>query len=413
MNHPIKHLLHAAAFALLSSLLPAAQAADGHSHGQGHGGHAARPELGADAAFAADGTLWAVARQADGGEQYLVLRTSSDAGKTWSAPRRIDNPSEPITARGEARPHIVMGQAGDIYVSYTSTVAPPHIGDIRFVRSQDGGKTFSRPMTVHANRDRITHSFESMAVDPAGRIYIAWIDGRGAAQAKAKKQAYAGSAVYYAVSDDRGASFRGDYRVADNACECCRIGIALNGQGTPVVMWRHVFAPNARDHALAELAPDGKAGALKRVTQDDWRVDACPHHGPSLAFAKDGRRHQVWFSGKEEGGGAFYSRTQDDGTLGRPQRLGSDQASHPDVAAAGRRVAIAWKQFDGKATSIMARVSTDGGASWSERELARTSGASDQPHLASDGARISLIWHTQDQGLLGFPLAGPEEDKRR
>ncbi|WP_151633563.1 sialidase family protein [Noviherbaspirillum aerium] len=405
MNISIRQLACAAGLLSMISLFPSAQAADGHGHGQGHGSHAARPELGADAAFAADGTLWAVTRQADKGDQALALRTSGDGGKTWSAQRRIDNPSEPITARGEARPHIVMGPAGDIYVSYTSTVAPPHIGDIRFIRSQDGGKTFSRPMTVHANRDRITHSFESMAVDHAGRIYIAWIDGRGAAEAKEKQRRYAGSAVYYAVSEDRGASFKGDYRVADNACECCRIGIALDQQGKPVVMWRHVFAPNARDHALSELAPDGKAGALKRVTQDDWRIDACPHHGPSLAFGDDGRRHQVWFNGKEQGGGAFYGSVPGDGTIKRPLRLGSEQASHPDVAAAGKHVAVAWKQFDGKATSIIARLSADGGASWSERELARTSGASDQPHLVSDGKRISLIWNTQDQGLLGFPLA--------
>lgn len=409
MNYSFKYLVRLAAFMSMSVLLPAAQAADGHRPGHSHAGHTARPELGADAAFAADGTLWAVTRQTEDGGQYLALRTSSDAGKTWSAPRRIDNPSEPITARGEARPHIAMSPAGDIYVSYTSTVAPPHIGDIRFIRSQDGGRTFSRPITVHANRDRITHSFESMVVDPAGRIYIAWIDGRGAAQAKAKQKTYAGSAVYYAVSEDRGTSFKGDYRVADNACECCRIGMALNGQGKPVAMWRHVFAPNARDHALAELAPDGKAGALKRVTQDDWRVDACPHHGPSLAFAGDGRRHQVWFNGKEEGGGAFHASVRNDGMPIRPMRLGSGQASHPDVAAAGRHVAIAWKQFDGKATAVMAKVSSDGGASWSEQEVARTSGASDQPHLVGDGKRISLIWNTQDQGLLGYPLVAGED----
>jgi hypothetical protein len=316
----------------------------------------------------------------------------------------VQQDPEPVAANGEARPHIAFGPKGEIYITYTKPVAPPHIGDIRFVRSLDGGKTFSPPVTVHANRDVIVHSFESTLVDRAGRIYVAWIDGRDAVAAKAKQQGYKGSAVYYAVSGDGGASFRGDYKVADHSCECCRIGLALNAAGRPVAMWRHVFAPNVRDHALAELGENGATGPVQRATFDDWRIDACPHHGPSLAFAADGTRHQVWFNGKEDGGGAMYARANAAGVLGKPVVLGSAQASHPDVAVSGKLVAVAWKQFDGSATAILARVSSDGGATWREQELGRTAGESDQPRLVASPTSVVLVWRTQNEGIRVIPV---------
>ena len=32
--------------------------------------------------------------------------------------------------------------------------------------------------------------------------------------------------------------------------------------GSVSAMWRHIFPPNIRDHAVAQLFPDGKAGAV-------------------------------------------------------------------------------------------------------------------------------------------------------
>jgi len=368
-----------------------------------HGGSAAR-DLGTGAAFDKDGRLWVVTKETEGTDQYVVLRSSTDMGQTWSAGKRIQSAPEPVAASGEARPHIAIGSKGELYISYTSTIARPHIGAIRFVRSLDGGKTFSTPVTVHANRDHTVHSFESMVVDAKGRIFIAWIDGRGAMQAKQQNTPYAGSAVYYAVSKDRGASFQGDYKVADHACECCRIGMSLNRRGTPVVMWRHIFAPNIRDHALAELGADGKVPEVTRASFDNWAVDACPHHGPSVAFAGDGKRHQVWFSGKEgEPSGALYA-VASAGKLGAPVSLGAAQASHADVAVRGKQVAVVWKEFDGTSTAIMARQSDDGGATWTQSEASRTETGSDKPYLIQSPAGIVLIWRTQDEGIRVIPL---------
>lgn len=389
-------------FGLLAWLL--AIGAGRASETPGH--HRVRTEqaLGTSAAVDPQGRLWIARTEPAGTDAFVVLQMSADMGKTWSTPRRVQQVPEPIEASGESRPKLAFGDKGQVFVSYTRPLGKPHTGEIRFVRSADGGRTFSPPVTVHRNRDLVGHRFDTMIVDKTGRLYIAWIDKRDGEAAKARKQKYAGAAVYYAVSDDGGASFKGDYKIADHTCECCRIAIALDGDGKAVTLWRHVFEPNVRDHALATLAPDGTASAPVRATFDDWRIDACPHHGPSLAYGPDGSRHQVWFNGKGDAGGVFHASAPPSGKLRTPARLGSAQAAHGEVAVQGRHVAVVWKQFDGDATAVMGKLSPDGGSSWRDLTLATTKGSSDHPHLVPTAGGIVLVWRTQDEGIHTIPL---------
>ena len=383
-------------FLMLGGGAPDAAAQAAHQHRMGT---EQAPELGTGAALDGSGHLWIVGKDGGGAAQFLVLQKSEDGGHTWSAPRRIMREAEAISADGENRPKLAFGPKGELYVSYTKPLSKPYTGEIRFVRSLDGGQTFTPPKTVHANRDVITHRFDSMIVDPQGRIYVAWIDKRDVEAAAARQQKYAGAALYYAVSEDGGASFKGDYKVADHACECCRIALAQNPQGKIMALWRHVFEGNVRDHALVELTPGGKVAAPLRASFDEWHIDACPHQGPALAYAGDGTRHQLWFSVNGDEGGVFYASAPHNGKLSPPIKLGSDQAEHADVAIDGKNILLAWKQFDGKSTAILGKLSIDGGLTWRDKELARTGKASDQPHLLNTPSGIVLVWRTQEDGV--------------
>ncbi|RJG09376.1 exo-alpha-sialidase [Massilia cavernae] len=312
---------------------------------------------------------------------------------------------EPVEANGEGRPKLAFGPAGQVYVTFTRPSAKPHTGDIRFVRAGAAGTDWSDPITVQRDRTVTGHRFDSLIVDRNGRIFVAWIDKRDGDRARATGLAYRGAAIYYAVSSDDGRSFAVEAKLADHCCECCRIALSLNEEGEVVAMWRHIFDPNVRDHALAVLHAGGKPGALKRASFDDWRIDACPHHGPSLDFDATGRRHQVWFSAGDDGG-VFYAAAPG-GTPGSPVRLGSAQAGHGEVLAAGSTIAAAWKDFDGQATRVLSRHSTDGGATWHERVLASTSGNSDHPHLVRRGHDIiRLVWHTENEAIVVRRIEG-------
>jgi hypothetical protein len=359
----------------------------------GHGKAAVpRADLGASAAFANDGALWAVGALGE----HVVWRVSPDSGASWSAPAVVNGEPEPVAADGDSRPKIVVGKSGQLFVTWTRPLALPYTGEVRFSRSLDGGVHWSKPVTVHTDRQQITHRFDAMAVDRQGKLFIAWIDKRDQVQAKAAGEPYRGAAIYFAVSDDDGASFRGDFKLAEHSCECCRIALLARSDTGVTALWRHVFAPNIRDHAIADLYADGSASEIRRASFDDWAIDACPHHGPSLARDSDGTLHAVWFHlGKHEPG-VTYGRLLD-GKVEAQRRLGGDGAAHADIAVDGQRLLLVWKEFDGQRTWLRAQRSDDAGAHWRDLTLADTGDMSDQPRALVHDGRFHVFWNTRER----------------
>lgn len=366
-----------------------------------------RAALGTTAAFDHQKRLWIVRAEPVDKNAHVILQRSDDSGVTWQPAIRVTTKAEPVSADGENRPKLAFGPRDEIYLSWTSPTSEKFTGDIRFTRSLDGGKSWSAPVVVHRNRQLITHRFESMLVDRSGRIWVAWIDKRDLAVAQAAEQDYAGAAVYYAYSEDRGATWRGDYKLADHSCECCRIALTLDAKGRAVAMWRHVFPPNERDHAFAVLQPEGKDIAVERVTTDQWKIDACPHHGPSLAVAADGTRHAVWFNQVNGEARVFYGRLTHTGPEG-VQALPAG-AAHADLAVRGNIVGIVWKRFDGTATRVESWLSNDGGRKFTAGPTLQTQGNSDQPRLLSNGTAMLVVWRTAD-GVAVANLSGAESD---
>jgi hypothetical protein len=364
-------------------------------HGAAKGAPAA--ELGASAAFGRD-ALWAVFKRG----RHVMLSRSNDGGATWLEARTVNAQAEDIGADGDSRPKVAIGAQGEVYVTWTQPLSRPYTGNIRFARSVDGGKSFDAPVTVHADRQEITHRFDAITVTREGRIFIAWVDKRDAVLARGK-DAYRGAAIYFAVSDDRGATFRGDFRAADHSCECCRIALVAQEDGSVLALWRHVFEPDVRDHAMARLHADGHADGFMRASFDDWHLDACPHHGPSLAQDSDGRLHAVWFSGAPGREGVHYGRLRAGGPEGE-RAVGGATAEHADIAASGRRVAIAWKEFDGTRSRLRALRSDDGGASWREVELGAADGPSAHPLVLAHGGGFRVFWNTRERPLLVIAL---------
>ncbi|HEY0666045.1 MAG TPA: sialidase family protein [Gallionella sp.] len=363
----------------------------------------ARAPLAVSVAFDAEGGVWRAAVSAG----HVTVSHSGDKGSTWGAPVMVNPQAEFVAAEGENRPKIAVARNGNIYVSWTRSSETPYAGDIRFSRSTDGGQTFSAPLTVNDNLDPITHRFEAMGINSQGQVYLAWLDRRDAAAAKQRGKKFTGLSVYYAVSDDEGLSFGTNKKAAEHSCECCRVAIAIDTDGAPVIAWRHIFGKNTRDHALLRL--DGKSQPV-RLSRDNWELDACPHHGPALSIADDGVYHAVWFNNAEQRHGLFYANSANRGrTFPAPLNFGNfnRQAAHPHVLSLGRQVVIVWKEFDGETTGILRMNSADGGRTWTAPvRIASTAGPSDHPLLAGDGASAYLSWNSVAEGhrVIAIPL---------
>ena len=366
----------------------------------------ARQPLAVSATFDSKGRLWLASVQ-DG---HVRVSHSDDQGKTFNAPTLVNPEPEFVAAEGENRPKILVAGNGNIYVSYTQSLETPFAGNVRFSRSVDGGKSFSLPVTVNDNLDPFTHRFDAMGINGHGQIYIAWLDKRDVATANKEGKKYSGIAVYYAVSDDQGKSFRANIKAADHSCECCRVAMAIDTDGYPVIAWRHIYDTNIRDHALVKL--DGKMTPV-RLSHENWNIAACPHHGPSLSIATDGIYHTTWFSNAPQQHGLFYAYSTDRGRMfSSPLNFGNydAQAAHPYVLSLGSRVYLAWKEFDGESTAIVGMHSSDGGKSWfAPVKLAFTTDVSDSPMLIGDNDRAYLSWNTLKEGYRLIEIDGAQQ----
>lgn len=375
-----------------------AAVAQHHSHGK----PASTPEaFTAAPAFAPDGTLWLARPMVD---RIVVLR-STDLGKTFSAPVTVTPEPMNLDWGPDARARIAVDPKGGLIVTFGIFQDKNFNGRAFFARSGDGGATFTRPRPITANAT--SQRFEIAGVDPAGRVFATWLDKRNVARARAAGKAYAGAALAYAWEDGE-AGFDDTSIALDNTCECCRLGLAFAGAGRPAVVFRNIFPGSVRDHGVITFHDPRTPGPVRRVSVDDWKIEACPHHGPSIAVAADGSYHVAWFTDGARRKGLFYARAESaDAPFTAPRALSRPdrQPARPYLLANGPDLHLAWKEFDGDKVAVRWQVSHDSGRQWSDpRIVAETADASDHPLLVVDRQRAYLSWLTRAEGYRLIPL---------
>ncbi len=352
---------------------------------------------GVSAVFDNKGRLWLAWAFAG----HVYVNFSDNKGKTYSSPIAVNKTPEPIAAKAESPVKIVVDQQGKLFISWTMKLPKRFSGHIRFSRSIDGGENFSTPVTVNDHLEVTSHRFESMAVNDRGEVFIAWLDKRDLLAAKKAGKAYTGAAVYYTYSDNHGQSFHPNIKITDSSCECCRTAMTIDRDGLPIILWRHIFGKNTRDHALVKLIDKDLVGNVRRASFDNWKVDGCPHHGPSISSSDEGIYHLTWFNNAPERHGLFYAHTKDKGkTFSTAINIGNYKAaaSHPQVLSTGENVYLLWKEFDGKQSSLMTMHSSDKGNNWSvPKVLLQSSSANDHPLLIHDGQQVYAAWHRRGE----------------
>ncbi|MCX7221301.1 MAG: hypothetical protein NTY70_20980, partial [Burkholderiales bacterium] len=289
--------------ALLLSTLLTTLPALAHHNAPAASDKAAAPYSGS--AFAPDGALWSLQLNA---QAHLTLHISRDDGRNWLPERVLDTGDDHIKTSGESPPKIAFGPNGIVIIIYAQPLAKKFTGEIRMLRSTDGGAHFAAPVTLHQDRQVISHSYAVIAFDAKGALHTVWIDSRDKAAITASNAAaektglaktdYRGVSLYRNISFDGGASFSPDTKLSDYSCECCRIAFAPTADGQIAALWRHLTLPNIRDHAFTLLSaiPPANTAAMPlpepvRASFDNWAIDGCPHHGPALTTSTAGGYH--------------------------------------------------------------------------------------------------------------------------
>jgi hypothetical protein len=363
------------------------------------------------ASFGPDGKLWLAWVFAG----HVYVQHSSDQGKSYSAPSIVNRAPEKIAARAENRAKIQLDNAGNIYISWTQSLNKMYTGNIRFSRSVDGGQSFSQPITVNDDLQEISHRFDSMVVSDDGKVFISWLDKRDQQAAIDKQQEYIGGALYYSYSDDQGQTFSKNMNLSDNSCVCCRIAMALDNNNLPVIAWRDIYGNDAnnqiRDHSLLTFSSALKPAKKIRLSNEQWKIDGCPHHGPALDVDGNDVVHSTWFNDTDGEHVLFYGNSAGDyKAMGFGQA--DKQSAHPYVLSLinqsdlNQTVFLVWKEFDGKKTDILMKFSKDAGMGWSQNKvISTTAGSSDHPLLVKNSNTGYLSWHTQDEGYRFMALS--------
>ena len=391
--------LLAPAAALAALILSGSIAVAQHQH---HGKPASTPEaFTATPAFGRDGTLWVVRPNVD----RVVVQRSTDLGRTFAAPVTVTPDPMNLDWGPDARSRIAVDPRGQLIVTFGTFQDKNFNGRAFFARSADGGASFTRPRPITS--DTTSQRFETAAIDPDGRVFATWLDKRNVGRARTAGKAYPGAALAYAW--ENGDAGFGDASIAlDNSCECCRLGVAFAGAGRPAVVFRNIFPGSVRDHGVITFRDTTTPGPVRRVSVDDWKIEACPHHGPSIAIAADGSYHVAWFTDGKARKGLFYARADNgDSPYGAPRALSAPnrQPSRPYLLAAGDALHLVWKEFDGEKVAVRWQVSRDSGRQWTDpRTVAETTDASDHPLLVADKQRAYLSWLTKVEGYRLLPL---------
>ena len=329
----------------------------------------------------------------------VSVAQSADMGKTFSPPVVVAEHGKSLDTGGDARAQIVSDSKGNVFLTYAFFKDKNWNAQINKALSGDSGKTFTTPESLVVNGS--SERFPSMLIHPDNSIFIAWIDKRLIAAAKQGGAPKLGGSIAYSFSNDGGKAFQVERIANEDSCECCRIGASLNPKGQPVIVYRAIFSGGIRDHATQVISSKGSE-QIRRISKDEWKTDACPHHGPSIAVSATGAIHTAWFTQGKARSGVFYANSHDQGkTYSTPIRVGKEGAniSRPYLLAMGKSVWLVWKEFDGESTLVLMKKSSDDGKTWSPAKLlAQTSEYSDHPLLISRGDEAYLSWLTRADG---------------
>ncbi len=315
-------------------------------------------------------------------DRNLWLQTSSDGGDSFDEGLRVNDGGE-VASHAENTPLMVVRSMREFYVLWTAEDGGDHSA-LRLATSTNWGRSFNKSIPVDPS-GAASQSFYTLAVGPDGAVYAAWLDGRDRGQGQAGS-----SALYLARSTNRGQSFEKSVRVALNVCPCCRPSIAFSDARTVHIGWRGVLNGDIRD-ILVAVSTDGGAtfSTPTRVAEDNWRINGCPHSGPSLAtmggklFAAwrtvAGDRARVYIASSGDNGAQFSAKVEADTNLhdaNHPQLLALEGAVGLVFQAREASVENGWGKFD----VYFRQIERDGSLSPHQR-LGHAAGSATYPTL--------------------------------
>lgn len=213
----------------------------------------------------------------------------------------------------EGMPKIAIKGNGDLFALYEISIPVEGsrfgLGDLRYVQSKDGGKTWSEPRSVDSEdlAQNKSGNFSNISRLKDGEIGIAWLGSDPKSKYDARPIKFSKTRPDGSMEKSRIVNYQG--------CQCCRTALASDANGATFIAFRDLLENNIRDISFLRLEPDGTlADPAHSFSNDQWQVEGCPHNGPSIAL--NGNQINVtWFTNGENHLGVNFASLNPDGKM--------------------------------------------------------------------------------------------------
>ena len=300
-------------------------------------------------------------------QDRVFFSRSANAGNTWGPNIMISQDLDTLVC-GDS--HICLDDIGNIYVAYVTQNQNDNDDDIYFVKSTDGGDSFTVPIMVNDSADVRHQKYCSIAVDSSGdNVYVVWQDWRSIEHS---------IDIYLSRSTDGGVSFLPSVRVNDDdsAYQWYPV-IACDETGQYVyVAWEDYRDTLYGENVYFARSTDyGQTFGLNYCVNDTIGTGTTNQRVPSIYY----KNNVIYLTWRDERDGycLYFAKSTDNGlSFGPNVRVVDDPDAYGYNASITANdsglILIVWqdnRQYSTYGSDIYFAFSSDSGLSFSQNVL--------------------------------------------
>ena len=221
------------------------------------------------------GTIHAIYYRDDVSQGNILYVRSTDGGATFSAPIRVNSQEGSAIALGNVRgAHLAVGKNGRVHVAWmgSSQAMPrgPHNQTPMLYSRINDAETVFEPQRNMIQEKTGLDGGGSVAADSAGNVYVTWHAPDTGPKTEANRR------VWVARSSDEGESFIREvpaFARPTGACGCCGMRAFADRNGTLYILYRSAEALVNRDMYL--LMSRNRGIDFNGVKLHEWNIGQC------------------------------------------------------------------------------------------------------------------------------------------
>lgn len=268
----------------------------------------------------------------------IMYVRSDDGGESFTPPMRVNSQPESAAIIGTVRgPHLAIGKGDRVHVAWMgSDHAKPKFQGKHipmFYTRLNDAGDAFEPQRNVIQNHPGLDGGGSVAADKDGNVYVAWHAGQGHDEQDRQ--------VFVTRSQDDGKTFAAEVAAISDrsgACGCCGMNIFAADQGRVFITYRSASESVNRDIHL--LASNDGGATFKVATVDPWTVGTCVMS--TAAFARNDQNVLAAWETKDQ---VRVARVDGRGEITTIAMPGNEKKKHPSIAVNPRgETLVAWTE---------------------------------------------------------------------